>query len=327
MKIALASDVHLEFGPIELTNTDNVDVLILSGDICVAADLYPVNDPYGLITTGKYQRFLEFFETCSKNFKDVIYVMGNHEHYHGDFAQSAKILRDFVKPFPNIHFLDKEFIELHDHIFYGGTLWTNFILEGGDGEPDTSAMREVAGRMNDYRGVKNSDRTVTRTVPIYKTNEDGSYVMEKNTLGYDDYVEIGTKKKKHPANFSPEDSLVDHNAFIAGLTDALESRPEMKFVVVGHHAPSKQSTHPRYAKEVIINSAYSSDLTEFILDCPQIKCWTHGHCHSNFAYMVGSTAIVCNPRGYVGYEEQADNFRLRHFVLNKDGSINIDDMV
>jgi len=315
MKIAYCSDVHLEFGPIELTNTDNVDVLILSGDICVAADLYPVNDPYGLITTGKYKRFLDFFETCSKNFKDVIYVMGNHEHYHGDFAKTAKILRKFLKPFPKLHFLDKEFIELHDHIFYGGTLWTNFIIEGGDGEPDTSAMRTVAGLMNDYRGVKNSDRSVTRTVPIYKKNEDGSYAMEPNAHGYDTYVEIGTKKKKHPANFCPEDSLTDHLAYMQGLTDALESRPEMKFVVVGHHAPSKQSTHPRYASQTIINSAYSSDLTEFILNNPQIKLWTHGHTHETFSYMVGTTQIVCNPRGYDGYEERAFYFKLEVIEL------------
>ena len=39
MKIAVCSDLHLEFGPISLENTDNAEVLILSGDICVAKDL------------------------------------------------------------------------------------------------------------------------------------------------------------------------------------------------------------------------------------------------------------------------------------------------
>jgi predicted phosphodiesterase len=313
MKIALASDVHLEFGPITLENTDNADVLILSGDICVAADLFPVNDPYGLIATGKYQRFLEFFETCSKNFPEVVYVMGNHEHYHGDFAKTAKILRDFLKPFTNIHFLDKEFIELHGHIIYGGTMWTNFDM--GDGPGNQSAMRTIKGMMNDYRGVKNSNRMVTRTVPIYKTDADGKYVMEKNALGYDSYVEIGTKKSQSVASFSPEDSYEDHQAYIKGLTEAMASRPEMKFVVVGHHAPSKLSTHPRYAKEVMINTAYSSDLTEFILNNPQIKVWTHGHTHEPFDYMIGTTRIVCNPRGYDGCEQRAYDFKLQTFEV------------
>ena len=39
MKIALSSDVHLEFGTLELHNTENADVLVLSGDICVAKHL------------------------------------------------------------------------------------------------------------------------------------------------------------------------------------------------------------------------------------------------------------------------------------------------
>ena len=40
MKIALASDLHLEFADINIQNTENADVLILSGDILVAEDLH-----------------------------------------------------------------------------------------------------------------------------------------------------------------------------------------------------------------------------------------------------------------------------------------------
>jgi len=47
MKVALASDVHLEFGPISLDNTEGADVLILSGDICVAKDVMD-RDVYGI---------------------------------------------------------------------------------------------------------------------------------------------------------------------------------------------------------------------------------------------------------------------------------------
>jgi predicted phosphodiesterase len=39
MKVALASDIHLEFGAIELENTESADVLILAGDICQAVDV------------------------------------------------------------------------------------------------------------------------------------------------------------------------------------------------------------------------------------------------------------------------------------------------
>ena len=36
MKIALASDIHLEFGGITFYNIEGADVLVLAGDICVA---------------------------------------------------------------------------------------------------------------------------------------------------------------------------------------------------------------------------------------------------------------------------------------------------
>ena len=39
MKIAVCSDIHLEFGTISLENTEGADVLILGGDICVAKDI------------------------------------------------------------------------------------------------------------------------------------------------------------------------------------------------------------------------------------------------------------------------------------------------
>ena len=60
-----------------------------------------------------------------------------------------------------------------------------------------------------------------------------------------------------------------------------------------------------------MNGAYNSVLDEFILDRPGIKLWTHGHTHEDFDYMVGSTRVVCNPRGYIHYEERADNFKLK----------------
>jgi hypothetical protein len=91
----------------------------------------------------------------------------------------------------------------------------------------------------------------------------------------------------------------------------IEGQFDEKFVVVGHHSPSKVSTKPQYENDYLLNGAYSSDLSEFILDHPQIKLWTHGHTHHEFDYNIGSTRIVCNPRGYHKYEEQADNFKLK----------------
>ena len=90
---------------------------------------------------------------------------------------------------------------------------------------------------------------------------------------------------------------------------------DKKFVVVGHHTPSPFSVHPKYAHDTLMNGGYHTDLTEFILDRPQIKMWTHGHTHEQFDYMIGSTRVVCNPRGYAGYEGCADTFQLKYFEV------------
>ena len=84
----------------------------------------------------------------------------------------------------------------------------------------------------------------------------------------------------------------------------LDQRP---IVVVGHHTPSYQSIMGRYVGDKL-NGAYASDLTDFIETHPQIKLWTHGHIHNSADYMIGSTRILCNPRGYYGYEEN-ENFK------------------
>jgi Icc-related predicted phosphoesterase len=108
----------------------------------------------------------------------------------------------------------------------------------------------------------------------------------------------------------PEEVYSDHLRMMEFIKSVVDENKEGKFVVVGHHAPSKLSIKPRYQKDVLTNGAYSSDLSEFILDRPQIKLWTHGHTHEVFDYMVGSTRILCNPRGYIDYEDRANDFEL-----------------
>ena len=128
---------------------------------------------------------------------------------------------------------------------------------------------------------------------------------------YDENNQESWTFKERPAQFTPQDSVEDHKAFLRELDAVLALHPDMPTVVVGHHAPSKASTHPRYRTEVVTNGAYSTNLDNWILDRRQIKLWTHGHTHEDFDYMIGTTRIVCNPRGYDGYEERADRFELK----------------
>jgi Icc-related predicted phosphoesterase len=305
MKIAIASDIHLEFGDLFLKNEENADVLILSGDICVAAD-FRKSDPYGIVSYGKTERYTDFFIRCANEFKNVIYVAGNHEHYNGDYAETFTILRNYLGHIPNLHILDKEHVTLDNVTFIGGTLWTDMNAQ------DPVTLAHIRGVMNDFRIIQNSTEMVSYKTMVNAYDADGNVKLDENGQPIQQ-----AEFHKRPARFTPEDTVQDHKKMLQYIqvTTAMLGENPNKYVVVGHHAPCKASTHPRYQTEVIMNGAYSSRLDQFILDNPQIKLWTHGHTHEDFDYMIGTTRVVCNPRGYINYEDRADDFKLKYVEI------------
>lgn len=306
MKIAVCSDLHLEFGPTDrIKNPGNVDVLILSGDILVERDLDMFDRRQ--IEMG-YMRnrsvmFHEFFEQVCREFPHVVYVMGNHEHYHGDFKYTGSSLKSKLEYYKNLHVLDKDVFVLDDVTFVGGTLWTDMNKE------DPITLHAMKSMMNDFRCVANSNTEVNfksfdpLPKPVGMTDE------EFLALPYEHRYKNVFKTR--PGTFSPQDAVEEHRKTLDYIKTVVEGKGDQKFVVVGHHTPSHVSCHPKYAHEQVMNGGYHSDLTEFILDRPQIKLWTHGHTHENFDYLIGTTRVVCNPRGYDGYEDIADNFTLK----------------
>jgi Icc-related predicted phosphoesterase len=272
MKIKLVSDLHLEFSDINIQNDQNYDVLILGGDIMIAQDLHdhPEMD-YGMYSNvnleslgrrqRKAQQYRDFFKRCSFQFPHVIYIMGNHEFYHGKFYGAIDYMREECAKFPNIYMLEQDTKIIDDVVFVGGTLWTDM------NKRDPLTMHAIEGMMNDFRIVRND--------------------------------------KRNYAPMSALDVAIRHDKTLAYIKLIVEEHKDKKCVVVGHHSPSTQSIHPIYAHETLMNGGYHSDLSELILDHPQIVLWTHGHTHHPFDYKIGETRIVCNPRGYEndGYSE------------------------
>ena len=268
MRIAVTSDLHLEFGDINIQNTDNAEVLILGGDIMLAQDLHDHTESNQLLTGAMLEtlgsrqknavRFREFLSRVSFQFPHVIYIAGNHEFYHGKWPIGLQYLRDECAKFPNVYFMENDCKTIGDITFIGSTLWTDM----NKGDPLT--LHAIADIMNDFRIIRNSDLGFTNLRPAHVAQ------AHKKSVGY--------------------------------IRSVIAEQHDKKFVVVGHMSPSRLSTHPKYANDHLMNGGYSSSLDEFILDHPQVKLWTHGHTHEEFDYMIGSTRIVCNPRGYVNHE-------------------------
>ena len=270
MKIKLVSDLHLEFSDVNIVNDNNYDVLILGGDICIAQDLHD----FGLenVRTAtmlemlssrqlKAQQFRDFFKRCSFQFPHVIYIMGNHEFYHGKFYAAINYMREECAKYPNVYMLEQDMKIIDDVVFVGGTLWTNM------NKRDPLTMSSITSIMNDFRMIRNDQR------------------------GY--------------SCMSPQDVVIRHDRTLNYIRLIVEKYSDNKCVVVGHHSPSFRSVTPAYVDETLMNGAYHSDLSGFILDHPQIVLWTHGHSHYASDYRIGETRVVCNPRGYQdpGYSE------------------------
>jgi predicted phosphodiesterase len=305
MKIAICSDLHLEFGSLELKNTEGADVLILSGDILVERDLdmWDTRQVELGFMPARSQMFHEFMQQCASEFPHIVYVAGNHEHYHGDYATTLHSLKRKLAYIKNLYILDKETVKLGDITFIGGTLWTDMNKE------DPLTLYNIRQMMNDFRCVIHSGRVVNYKTKVLVNKPIGMSDEEFRNLPESEKTKEVFKTR--PATFSPEDAVEDHKQMLQFIQTVIAEKPNQKFVVCGHHAPSRLSTHPRYKHEELMNGGYSSSLDDYITDHPQIKLWTHGHTHEDFDYMIGETRIVCNPRGYIKYEKRADNFKLK----------------
>ena len=126
MKIQVLADLHLEFAPLIVPETD-ADVVVLAGDIHVGV------------------RGLEWI---LKSFRDrqVIYVLGNHEFYRGDLIELRQSIAQLAHG-TNVHVLENSAVEIAGYSFLGCTLWTDFSLRGNA----ERSMAKAEELLNDFR--------------------------------------------------------------------------------------------------------------------------------------------------------------------------------
>lgn len=116
MKFQLISDIHLE----NLSVSDYsslispiVETIILAGDIG-----YPYEDSYS-----------SFLEYCSQNWKYVILILGNHEFYNDEYSQTIKLVSDICNKLDNVHFLNRNIVDIDGIRIAGCTLWSQIPVK------------------------------------------------------------------------------------------------------------------------------------------------------------------------------------------------------
>lgn len=132
---------------------------------------------------------------------------------------------------------------------------------------------------------------------IYGTRFVGATLWTDLQKGkYTDFAKHRMNDYRQCKNLTPEFTTQLHKADL----NHIKAYVDQYSVVFTHHAPSKKSTHPRYAADIAINSCYSTDVIINLDIQPEV--WIHGHTHDEFFYTEGDTKVLAKPRGYWGYE-------------------------
>jgi Icc-related predicted phosphoesterase len=125
---------------------------------------------------------------------------------------------------------------------------------------------------------------------------DRHFAMAEAEACMNDYRMI--RRSETRARLRAADTLAIHQASRQWLEAELSHGKDRSVVVITHHAPSLKSMPFQY-KEDIVSAAYASPLDSMIAE-RQPRVWLHGHTHTACNYEIGSTRVVCNPRGYPG---------------------------
>lgn len=114
MKVRLLSDLHTEGCKFDYVYLGE-DVLVLAGDVVSGKTLSGIIDIMDRVPMHV----------------PVLFVMGNHESYGNDFNIVCSYFQNIDNThYTNFHFLDKTHINIGDISFFGGTMFTDFGLNG-----------------------------------------------------------------------------------------------------------------------------------------------------------------------------------------------------
>lgn len=230
MRIHQMSDLHLEFNhKFRATNPYDADILMLNGDICVA-DYLTRSKESTKYYLGEIIR--DFFKQASDNYQYVIYVPGNHEHYHGTFLDTVRILREELNH-PNLTILDNSSMIIDDYKIIGATLWTDC----DDGNP--LVLNYLQNYMNDFKIVNYSKQPWKRFWPIDSKVEHTKALkyISAESDGHDKVIVMTHHAPSVQSIHSSYQDLMYYYAnrgYYSDLDQFILDRPQIKLWTHGH---------------------------------------------------------------------------------------------
>ena len=180
-----------------------------------------------------------------------------------------------------------------NHEFYGGSL--SGTLQALQTLSAGSRIHVLDRGELQIAGVRFLGCTLWSDFRLLESEEERSTSMAVASQFIRDFSRI-TLSDDTAERFTPAASRQLFDQAVAWLEQRFAEPFAGPTVVISHHAPARGSINPKYAGSPV-NPAFVSDLE------PQLRrwnpsLWVHGHVHDSYDYPVGSTRVLCNPRGY-----------------------------
>ena len=179
----------------------------------------------------------------------------------------------------------KVFMVMGNHEHYHGKFWkTKAELES----LIPSNVTLLEDQYEEYEGVIFVGSTLWTDM-----NKNDPLTLASMKSYMNDYKVITYQYPQYNAyhKMRPEDTVIMHRASKRFIEQTVKANSDKPVVVITHMGPTHMSINEKYKHDPISNGAYVSDLSDLILDHPQIKFWIHGHVHDPVDYMVGDTRV------------------------------------
>lgn len=230
MMFEFISDIHIK---------DECPFIIPSAPILILA---------GDIGHYSHTAWKEFMQYVSKMWKEVIYVLGNHEYYHygRSYTEIHHHYKLYLSQYPNIHILDSQIssIKINNVRFFGATMWTHLKLK------HSAFYRQAISNIKERKYIP-------------KLNED---YHELNARIEDElnHISLVLQEDINTTTLSPETWNMMHEYDTALLYDFV-SRENHTNIIITHFPIFKVgSTNPEYEEEDYIKCMFASDAYLFL---------------------------------------------------------------
>lgn len=181
-----------------------------------------------------------------------------------------------------------------NHEFYGACL-QSAILEAREAARGHSNLHFLENDAIDIGDIRFVGGTLWTDFRLFGRNP--GVAMSYAESGMNDFKKIKFSKTPY-RKFKPIHAYRKHIETRDFIAAELRKHTRLKTVVVTHHAPSPRAIALGFQHDPL-SACYASDLEDLIMEAGP-TLWVHGHVHHRNDYIIGSTRVVSNSRGYPG---------------------------